>query len=37
MPYQQRRRVADGVLMNDGSVAELRKKAERFWVKVVSK
>ncbi len=36
MPYKQRRRVSDGVLVNDGSVADLEKNARRIWEKSVS-
>ena len=36
MPYRQRRRVADGVLVNDGSLAELRSKAKLIWREVLS-
>jgi len=36
MSYRQRRKVSDGVLVNSGSVMELRRKAKSVWHKVVS-
>ena len=36
MPFRKRRRVSDGVLVNRGSLAELRSKAKLNWQKVVS-
>ena len=36
MPYRQRRRVSDEVLVNDGSLAELRSKAKLIWREVLS-
>lgn len=35
MPYQQRRRVSDGVIVNDGSIKELRGKAKIVWQRTV--